>query len=83
MSGRDRFPWLAGAAVALLLGLLTPWPGPHVDRYLPLAAVAFSAFDQGADAGFWLFCLALWIAGAAVWFGLATAAWWLWRRWAM
>lgn len=39
--------------LAALIALLLPFPGPHVDSYLPLAAVLWSGIGD-APAGFFL-----------------------------
>ena len=39
--------------LATLIGLGLPFPGPHVDRYLPLAAVLWTGIGD-APAGFFL-----------------------------
>ena len=39
--------------LAVLIGLALPFPGPHVDRYLPLAAVLWKGIGE-APASFFL-----------------------------
>lgn len=39
--------------LAAIIGLLLPFPGPHVDRYLPLAAVLWKGIGD-APASFFL-----------------------------
>ena len=39
--------------LAVLIGLALPFPGPHVDRYLPLAAVLWKGIGD-APAAFFL-----------------------------
>ena len=39
--------------LAALIGLALPFPGPHVDRYLPLAAVLWKGIGE-APASFFL-----------------------------
>lgn len=45
---------LARLLIAFAIALLLPFPGPHVDRYLPIAAVLFRRDALGADAGFFV-----------------------------
>lgn len=40
--------------IAFAIALLLPFPGPHVDRYVPIAAVLFRRDALGADAGFFV-----------------------------
>lgn len=40
--------------IAFAIALLLPFPGPHVDRYLPIAAVLFRRDALSADAGFFV-----------------------------
>ena len=39
--------------LAAIIGLLLPFPGPHLDRYLPLAAVLLKGIGE-APASFFL-----------------------------
>ena len=52
--------------LAAIIGLLLPFPGPHVDRYLPLGAVLLKGIGE-APASFFL------LAGAilSVYIGVA------------
>ena len=54
--------WLAMAAT-----LLTPWIGPHIERYVPVGQVMFHAGTEDADRGFWVI--------AAVALGVIYLAW--------
>lgn len=40
--------------LALLAALLTPWIGPHIDRYLPIGWLLLQARAEAPDAGFWV-----------------------------
>ena len=40
--------------VALGMALLLPFPGPHIDRYVRVAAVLFRRDALDADAGFFV-----------------------------
>lgn len=60
--------WLAAVA-----SLLTPWPGPHIDRYLPVGWLLLQATDESADAGFWLLAAAVLAIAYAVWLLLLSA----------
>lgn len=77
---RPRFLWRIGAAVALMMGLLMPWPGPHIDRYVSLAEVAINARGQDVEPAFWLFWGVLWITCSALWLGCLMLAWALLNR---
>lgn len=39
--------------LAVIATLLTPWIGPHLDQYVPVARVLFRAVAENADRGFW------------------------------
>ena len=64
--------------LALVAALLTPWIGPHIDRYLPVGWLLLQASAEAPDAGFWviagvLLCLAyvawlVFLSGVAAWF---------------
>jgi hypothetical protein len=45
---------LTRLALALGIALLLPFPGPHVDGYLPIGGVLFRRDALGADAGFFV-----------------------------
>jgi predicted metal-binding membrane protein len=57
--------------LALVAALLTPWIGPHIDRYTPVGWVLAQAAD-GADAAFWLIAGMLLVIGYALWLGVFT-----------
>ena len=40
--------------VAIAAALLTPWIGPHVDRFLPVGQVLVRAGAENADRAFWV-----------------------------
>jgi hypothetical protein len=75
--GADRAPaamnrhrwWLA-----LLAAVLTPWVGPHLDRYVPVGWVLLQAASESVDAGFWLLAGVLLAVGYGIWFALLTLA---------
>jgi hypothetical protein len=45
---------VARLVAALAFALLLPFPGPHVDRYTPVASVLFRRDALDADAGFFV-----------------------------
>src|SRR5688572_7389116 len=45
---------LVRLAIALGIALLLPFPGPHVDRYVPIASVLFRRDALEADAAFFV-----------------------------
>lgn len=53
--------------VAIVATLLTPWIGPHVDRFVPVGQVLFHTGAENADHGFWII--------AAVALGVIYLAW--------
>ena len=57
---------------ALVVALLLPFPGPHADRYTPVAQVVFRRDALGADPGFWVLAAILIAVYTAVVFGLLT-----------
>jgi hypothetical protein len=61
---------LARLAAALAIALLLPFPGPHVDRYVPIAAVLFRRDALQADAGFFVLTAILLAVYAGVVFAL-------------
>lgn len=63
--------------LALVATLLTPWIGPHIDRYVPVGWLLLQADAETADAGFWILAGALLALGYGVWFLLLSgiAAW--------
>jgi hypothetical protein len=55
--------------LALIAALLTPWVGPHTDRYLPVGWVLSRAYVEAPDAAFWVIggvllalCYVAWVA---------------------
>ena len=68
------------AALALVAALLTPWVGPHLDRYLPLGWVLARGVQEAAGAGFWVIGFGLLAVAFGAWFAILTALAWLWRR---
>lgn len=69
--------WLALVAV-----LLTPWIGPHIDRYVPIGWVLLQASAETPDLGFWIIAGVLLCIAYVVWFALLSglAAWFVHRR---
>lgn len=67
--------------LAIVATLLTPWIGPHIDRYVPVGWVLFQAGTEGADSGFWVIAAValgiIYLAWLALFSGLAA---WLARR---
>lgn len=57
--------------IAFAIALLLPFPGPHVDRYLPIAAVLFRRDAAGADAGFFVLTGIMIAIYTAILFGLS------------
>lgn len=53
--------------LAIVATLLTPWIGPHIDRYVPVGWLLFQAGAEETDRGFWVI--------AAVALGLGYVAW--------
>jgi hypothetical protein len=68
--------------IAIVATLLTPWIGPHVDRYVPMGWVLLRAGTGNADRGFWLMAAAAVGVLYLVWFALFSgiAAWFARRR---
>lgn len=62
------------AAAAVVLALLGPFPGPHVNRYLPLAAVVFGGVSEGAGPVFFALAAAIASVYALAAFGILLAA---------
>lgn len=61
--------------------LLTPWVGPHVDRYLPLGGLLLRARTESPDAAFWIIAALLLAVAYGVWFALLSGlSAWLARR---
>ena len=68
--------------LALVAALLTPWIGPHIDRYLPVGWVLLQAGAEKPDPGFWVIAGVLLCIAYVVWLGLLSglAAWFGHRR---
>jgi len=62
---------LARLGTAFAIALVLPFPGPHVDRYVPIVAVLFRGDALDADAGFFVLTGALIAFYTAVLFGLS------------
>lgn len=56
--------------LAIVATLLTPWIGPHIDQYVPVAQVLFRAGDEIADHGFWIVAAVALGIIYLVWLGL-------------
>lgn len=67
--------------LAIVAALLTPWIGPHIDRYIPVGLVLLKAGTEDADRGFWVIAASafgvLYLAWLAFFSGIAA---WLARR---
>lgn len=67
--------------LAIVATLLTPWIGPHVDRYVPVGWVLLRVGAEDADRGFWALAVAglgvVFLAWLVLFSGLAA---WLARR---
>lgn len=59
--------------LALIAALLTPWIGPHIDRYLPVGWVVIRATTEAPDIGFWVIAGVLLALGYVAWLLLLTA----------
>lgn len=57
--------------IAFAITLLLPLPGPHVDRYLLIAAVLFRRDALSADAGFFVLTGVVIAIYTAILFGLS------------
>jgi hypothetical protein len=55
--------------LSLIAAFLSPWPGPHVDAYVPIAWALVRARGESPDIAFWI------IAGTLV--AAAYLVWWL------
>lgn len=53
--------------LALVAALLTPWIGPHIDRYVPVGWLLLQAGADTTDAGFWIIAGLLLALGYGVW----------------
>lgn len=63
--------------LALLAALLTPWVGPHVDRYVPFGWVLLRAFRESPDAAFWVIAGGFLLLLFGIWLLIIT---WVLRR---
>lgn len=63
--------------LALVAALLTPWIGPHIDRYLPVGWVLLQVSAEKPDAAFWVIAGVSLCVAYAVWLVLLSviAAW--------
>jgi len=66
--------------LALIAALLTPWFGPHIDRYLPVGWVLSRAYVEAPDAGFWVIAGGLFTVCYVAWFVLLSGFIWLLHR---
>ena len=67
--------------IAAILTLLSPWPGPHVDGYLPLGWVLVRAAQDLPDAFFWALASGLLLVVYGLWLAILGAVdWWQRRR---
>lgn len=67
--------------MSVVATLLTPWVGPHIDRYVPVGRVLLQAGAADADRGFWVIAAVASCVYGLVWFGLFSGlAVWLARR---
>ncbi|HEX6100663.1 MAG TPA: hypothetical protein VF432_30380 [Thermoanaerobaculia bacterium] len=57
--------------IAFAIALLLPFPGPHIDRYLPIAAVLFRRDAASADTGFFVLTGVVLAVYTAIVFGLS------------
>ena len=62
------------AALSVGVALLLPFPGPHVDGWLPLGRVALSRQALDAPAGFWLVFGCVWTVYTLISFGVLSVA---------
>jgi len=67
--------------IALIAALLTPWVGPHLDRYVPVGWILIRAFAEAPDAGFWVLAGGLLALAYVAWVALLTGFAWLLHRW--
>lgn len=62
--------------LAIVATLLTPWIGPHIDQYVPVAQVLLHAGAENADHGFWVVAAvalgAIYLAWLVLFSGLAA-----------
>lgn len=65
--------------LAAIIGLLLPFPGPHVDRYLPLGAVLLKGMGD-APASFFLLAAVILSVYTAVAYGVIVLVTFLLRK---
>ncbi len=53
--------------LALIAALLTPWIGPHIDRYMPVGWLLMKVGTESADTAFWIIAGILLALGYGVW----------------
>ena len=58
--------------LAFIATLLTPWLGPHVDRYVPIGWVLLQSRAESPDWGFWVIAALFLAVAYFVWFMLLT-----------
>lgn len=63
--------------LALVATFLTPWVGPHIDRYVPVGWVLARALDEKPDFGFWILAGVLLAVGYLAWVLVFTGLGWL------
>jgi hypothetical protein len=61
---------LARLLIAIAIAFLLPFPGPHIDRYVPVASVLFRRDAFEADAGFFVVAATVIVVYTGVVFGL-------------
>lgn len=66
--------------LALIAALLTPWIGPHIDRYVPAGWVLIQASAEAPDPGFWVIGAVLLALYYVAWLVLLSAFTWLLQR---
>ena len=66
--------------LAFVAALLTPWIGPHSDRYTPVGWILTRAFAEAPEAGFWVIAGGFLVLGYLAWLMLLTGFTWLLRR---
>ena len=68
--------------LALVAALLTPWIGPHIDRYLPVGLLLLQVGADEPDVGFWVIAGVLLCVAYVAWLVVLSiiAAWLTHRR---